>query len=190
MTGVRLWRTVKLFQDEMFLIGVAFLILILQTALGFYIPQLTRVFQEATSVLLPSPPRIHWLSINFCLFILSCRFCAQGFKDVVQRQQSGQCNYGNLFPNQSVCVAAFNVGDLESRKAFAPLLNGILYPTTCSDSNPRDANSQCTCSGVQSDSPIRVRFLSLNRMQALLSLVASVPRHVSQLSTPRYVSVF
>ncbi len=49
MTGVRLWRTVKLFQDEKFLISVAFLILILQTALGFYIPQLTRVFSEATS---------------------------------------------------------------------------------------------------------------------------------------------
>jgi uncharacterized membrane protein len=50
MTGVRLMRTLRLFQDEAFLIGIGFLIVLIQVAISTYLPQLTRVFSEATCV--------------------------------------------------------------------------------------------------------------------------------------------
>ena len=74
-------------------------------------------------------------------------------------------------------MAAFNVGDLGSSKAFAPLLNGILYPTKCSNENPLDAESQCSCSGIQSDSPLQVRLSYFNALPSSSSLTPchSVP---------------
>jgi uncharacterized membrane protein len=49
--GVRLWRTMQLFREELPLIVAGFLIVFVQVAMSAFIPQLTQSYQEAMYVL-------------------------------------------------------------------------------------------------------------------------------------------
>ena len=48
--GVRVWRTIKLFREEFFLISVGFIITFVQVAMSAFIPQLNQSYQEAMFV--------------------------------------------------------------------------------------------------------------------------------------------
>jgi hypothetical protein len=60
MGGVRLIRTLRMFKDEWFLITVGFLIIFFQVLASTYLPQLNKVFNDATSA---PPPRTPILNI-------------------------------------------------------------------------------------------------------------------------------
>ncbi len=155
MTGVRVMRTLRLFQDEAFLIGIGFLIVLIQVALSTYLPQLTRVFSEATCVDLRA--------IFRCSPPLR-RFCADGYRTLILQVERGGnfCPYSRfpIGPGKDTCPP-FNRKDLALREAFVPVLDGIAYPSKCStDSSQLLPGTHCFCTGTQSDPPLKVRLTS------------------------------
>jgi hypothetical protein len=79
--GVRVWRTIKLFREEFFLITVGFIITFVQVAASAFIPQLNQSYQEAMFV-----PRSHWpfyalfISFDFIFFAAFARWVMSTLK--------------------------------------------------------------------------------------------------------------
>ena len=72
MGSVRVWRTLKLFKDEAFLIVFGFLLQFIAISASMYGPQLTKIFSEAQYVPRAMPLlNLNLLRVNSCTLIYS-----------------------------------------------------------------------------------------------------------------------
>jgi cbb3-type cytochrome oxidase subunit 3 len=72
MGSVRVWRTLKLFKDEAFLIVFGFLLQFIAISASMYGPQLTKIFSEAQYVPRAMPLlNLNLLRVNSCALIYS-----------------------------------------------------------------------------------------------------------------------
>lgn len=109
--------------------------------------------------------------------------------------ERGFCPYSSfpIGPLKDKCPR-FNRADLALREAFAPVLDGIMYPSKCStDQSQLLPGTHCFCTGTQSDRPLKVRLTSRHYSpcaQAAFTHAAAVPPSFPQLPTGDNVSVF
>jgi hypothetical protein len=147
--GVRIWRTMQLFREEMPLIVVGFIVVFIQVAMSAFIPQLTQSYQEAMFVLRNFA--IHRLSFFSHLFLQSfynfssyhifcCRFCADG--------------YANALDGEFLRNFNLNPSILSSRSAFS--YNGLTFKCVKEDDAVSGVFFDCACSGPSSDPPTSV----------------------------------
>ncbi len=137
--GVRLWRTLLLFREELPLIVIGFIIVFVQVAMSAFIPQLTQSYQEAMFV-----PCSHCATSRIVMLLFS-RFCAD--------------NYANALDGEFLKIFKLNPSILKSRSAFS--YEGNVFRCV-SDDSLIGLTFDCACSGPSSDIPTSVRSTFIN----------------------------